>query len=58
MRHLLLITVFGLTLPLAIVLVSQSVQAEDAPVADQTDIDQLVKRLGADDFPMRLRYLF
>lgn len=53
MRHLLLITVFGLTLPLAIVLVSQSVQAEDAPVADQTDIDQLVKRLGADDFRIR-----
>ena len=41
MRHLLMITVFGLTLPLAVVLVSQSVQAEDAPAVNGAAIEAL-----------------
>lgn len=53
MRHLLMITVFGLTLPLAVVLVAQSVQAEDAPTADAAAIEALVAKLGADDFRTR-----
>lgn len=56
MRPILMITLFGLTLPLAVVLVTQSVCADDeAPAADRAAIEQLVEELGADDFRTRER---
>ena len=55
MRHLALITLFGLTLPLAVVLVSQSVLADDdtTPAVSRAEVQKLIDQLGADDFRTR-----